>query len=202
MKSLHRLPPLLIVLLLGGCMATPPEQVADVCEIFREKSGWYDGARDAEKRWGIPISVLMAMTYQESSYAARAKPPREKLLWVIPWFRPSSAYGYAQATDAAWRDYVRSTGRGGADRNDFDDAMDFVGWYNRRSADLIGLPRDDAYSLYLAYHDGPTGFRRGTWKSKGWLKDAARRVQRRASAYERQLDGCRDELEGPWWWTF
>jgi hypothetical protein len=145
---------------------------------------------------------MMAMTHQESSYRARARPPREKLLWIVPWKRPSSAYGYAQATNEAWRDYVRATGRGGADRNDFGDAIDFVGWYNRRSADLIGLPRNDAYSLYLAYHDGPTGFRRGTWKRKGWLKDAARRVQRRADAYAGQLARCEDDLGGPWWWPF
>lgn len=187
---------------LGGCLSTPPEQVADVCDIFREKGGWYDDARDSEKRWGIPIGVMMAMTYQESSYNSRAKPPRQKLLWVIPWTRPSSAFGYAQATNEAWRDYTRSTGRGGADRNDFDDAIDFVGWYNRRSADMLGLRRDDAYSLYLAYHDGPTGFRRGTWKSKGWLKEAAQKVNRRAAAYTQQLNGCREELEGPWWWPF
>jgi len=139
----------------------------------------------------------------ESSYDAKARPPRTKLLWVIPWVRPSSAYGYAQATDEAWRDYTRSTGRGfGADRNDFGDAMDFVGWYHRRSADQLGLPRDDAYSLYLAYHDGVSGFRRGTWRSKGWLKDAARRVARRAQAYQGQLARCEDDLDDPWWWPF
>lgn len=187
---------------LHGCLATPPEQVADLCGIFEEKRGWYRDAKRSERRWGIPVPVMMAMTHQESSYRARARPPREKLLWVIPWTRPSSAYGYAQATNEAWRDYVRATGRGGADRNDFGDAIDFVGWYNRRSADLIGLPRNDAYSLYLAYHDGPTGFRRGTWKRKGWLKDAARRVQRRADAYAGQLARCEDDLGGPWWWPF
>lgn len=192
----------LLLTTLSGCVTAPPEQVANLCEIFEEKGGWYKDARRAEKRWGVPISVMMAMTFQESSYQGRARPPRTKLLWVIPWVRPSSAYGYAQATNEAWRDYTRSTGRGGADRNDFGDAMDFVGWYNARSARMIGVRKDDAYSLYLAYHDGPTGFKQGTWKRKAWLKDAARRVSRRAAAYKQQLDGCRDELESPWWWPF
>ena len=146
---------------------------------------------------------MMAMTYQESSYKANARPPRRKILWVIPWTRPASAYGYAQATDEAWRDYTRSTGRGfTADRDDFEDAIDFVGWYNRRSADQLGLRRDDAYSLYLAYHDGVGGFRRGTWRSKDWLKTAARRVATRAQAYQADLARCEDELDGPWWWPF
>ena len=71
-----------------------------------------------------------------------------------------------------------------------------------RSSDQLGLPRNDAYSLYLAYHDGVGGFRRGTWRSKGWLKDAARRVAQRAQAYETQLRRCEDDLDGPWWWPF
>ena len=193
----------LLVALLAGCTSAPPKQVEDLCEIFYEKGGWYDDAKDSERRWGIPIPVMMAMTYQESSYKANARPPRRKILWIIPWTRPASAYGYAQATDEAWRDYTRSTGRGfTADRDDFEDAIDFVGWYNRRSADALGLRRDDAYSLYLAYHDGVGGFRRGTWRSKDWLKDAARRVATRAQAYQADLARCEDDLDGPWWWPF
>ena len=196
------LPPLLFAVLVAGCVSSPPEKIEDVCAIFEEKGGWYRHAKRSEKRWGVPIPVMMAMTHQESSYAARARPPRQKLLWVIPWTRPSSAYGYAQATNDAWRDYTRSTGRGGADRHDFGDAIDFVGWYNARSADMLGLRKDDAYSLYLAYHDGPTGFRRGTWRSKGWLIEVARKVNRRAAAYETQLARCEDDLQSPWWWPF
>ena len=188
--------------LLVGCLSTPPRQVDDLCGIFKEKRGWYRDARRSEERWGIPIGVMMAMTYQESSYVARARPPRRKLLWVIPWRRPSSAYGYAQATDEAWRDYRRSAGRFGADRNDFGDAIDFVGWYNRRSADWLGLPRNDAYSLYLAYHEGPTGFRRGTWRQKGWLKRTAQKVHQRGVRYQAQLERCEDQLDARWWWPF
>jgi hypothetical protein len=187
---------------LEGCLATPPREADDLCSIFEEKGGWYRAAKRSEKRWGVPVPVMMAMTHQESSYRARARPPRGRVLWVIPWTRPSSAYGYAQATDEAWQDYLRDSGHRGADRNDFADAIDFVGWYNRRSADLLGLPRTDAYSLYLAYHDGPTGFERGTWKRKAWLKKAASSVQRRADRYSGQLAQCEDALEGPWWWPF
>ena len=45
----------------------------------------------SEKRWKIPPYVLMSIVYQESSYKGDAKPDREKLLWVIPWKRKSTA---------------------------------------------------------------------------------------------------------------
>jgi hypothetical protein len=187
--------------LLTGCISMPPNQVDNLCAVFEEKRGWYRHARRSRERWGIPISVMMAIAYQESSYRARARPPRRRLLRVIPWMRPSSAYGYAQATDSTWLEYKRATGRRGADRNDFDDAIDFLGWYNRRSADLLGLRRNDALSLYLAYHEGPAGFRRGRWRDKGWLRRTAHQVDRRAARYYKQLVRCESGLDvSPWWW--
>ncbi len=189
-------------LLVSGCVSSPPSQVADVCEIFDEQRGWYRDAARAEKRWGVPVGVLMAFSFQESSYQARARPARTRLLWVIPWRRPSTAYGYAQALDSTWAEYQRTTGRRRASRNDFGDAMDFIGWYNRRSADALGLQRNDAYSLYLAYHEGVGGFRRGTYANKAWLTNTARRVHSRANAYETQLRRCEDRLSRPWWRIF
>ncbi|MDW2143945.1 hypothetical protein R7034_25400, partial [Vibrio sp. 1833] len=41
--------------LLAGCATAPPKQQDNLCEIFREKSGWYDDAKDMEKEWGTPI---------------------------------------------------------------------------------------------------------------------------------------------------
>ncbi|MCC5871212.1 MAG: transglycosylase SLT domain-containing protein [Gammaproteobacteria bacterium] len=193
---------LLAALGLGACTSSPPSQAENVCEIFTEQRGWYRDAKKAEKRWGIPLSVLMAFTFQESSFQARAKPERTRLLWVIPWRRPSTAYGYTQALDSTWREYQRATGRSRARRHNFGDAMDFIGWYNRRSADQLGLPRNDAYSLYLAYHEGVGGFRRGTYRDKRWLQDAARRVHSRAYAYQTQLAGCERRLARPWWRPF
>ena len=38
---------LVVMLFLAGCATSPPEQVDDVCDIFREKSGWYS---DEESR--------------------------------------------------------------------------------------------------------------------------------------------------------
>lgn len=188
--------------LLSGCASSPPSSADNVCEIFDEQRGWYRAAKRAEDRWDISIPVLMAFSFQESSYQSRARPARTRLLGFIPWRRPSTAYGYAQALDSTWQEYQRETGRSRARRTNFADGMDFIGWYNRRAANQLGLPGDDAYSLYLAYHEGTGGYRRGTYRNKTWLQNAARRVQQRASNYQRQLDGCERRLRRPWWIPF
>ena len=53
-----------------GCATSPPEAVDNVCDIFREKSGWYEDAKESRARWGVPVSVSMAFMYQESRFVA------------------------------------------------------------------------------------------------------------------------------------
>ncbi len=123
--ELNRKPLVVSVLgsvLLAGCATAPPKQQNNLCEIFREKSGWYKDAKVMEQEWGTPIHVAMAFIKQESSYRHDAKPPKDYVLGFIPWGRLSSAYGYAQAQDPAWDDFQDSTGHGGS-RTNFDDSM-------------------------------------------------------------------------------
>ena len=191
-----RYPVILVVMLfIAGCATSPPEQVDDVCDIFREKSGWYSDAKESRARWGVPISVSMAFMYQESRFVATAKPPRKKMLGFIPGRRPASAYGYAQALDETWRAYKRATGNGGADRNKFHDAVDFIGWYNDQSQRKNNISKSDAYHLYLAYHEGHGGFARRTFKNKQWLKDVATKVSKRSGVYRAQLNGCEKRFQ-------
>jgi len=178
----------------SGCATSPPQNVNDVCAIFKEKKGWYGEAHDAQKQWGSPISVLMAIMHQESSFQAKAKPPRKTILGFIPGPRASSAYGYSQAKKTTWAEYKRSAGRYGADRDDFGDAIDFVGWYNRQSKKRSGIAANDTYRLYLAYHEGHGGFNRATYRKKAWLLKVARKVQARAGSYSTQLKKCESSL--------
>jgi hypothetical protein len=180
----------------------PPSDASDLCAVFEEKPHWYRSSRDAAKKWGMPEAVQMAVIHQESSFQARIRPPRRWILWIIPGPRPSTAYGYTQALDATWRQFQRQTDRGAARRDDFDDAAHFVSWYGREIERAAGVPRDDAYRVYLAYHEGPGGFLRGSHQSKAWLLGVARKVEARAQRYQRQLDGCRDRLERPGWWLW
>jgi hypothetical protein len=89
----------LAFLALAGCATAPPRDIDDLCRIFAEQPGWRRAAERAESRWGTKVPVAMAFVRHESSFRADAKPPRTRILGLIPWTRPSSAYGYAQATD-------------------------------------------------------------------------------------------------------
>jgi hypothetical protein len=186
-------------LVLGGCTTSQPRDVEDICAIFKEKDDWYDDAADASDEWGSPIAVMMAIMYQESRFEAKAKPPRKKILGFIPGPRPSSAYGYSQAKKSTWKDYKRSAGRYGSDRDDFADAIDFVGWYNYQSYKRSGISRKDTYRLYLAYHEGHGGYNRGSYRKKKWLMDVARKVERKAGTYQQQLAGCEKQLKRGGW---
>jgi hypothetical protein len=180
-----------------GCATLPrsPEQVDNVCEIFRENPKWYRAAHKSYKRWAISIPILMAFVHQESRFRADAKPPRTKCLCIFPGPRPSSAYGYAQASNETWKQYQDSTGNIGADRDDFGDAVDFIGWYCHVSHTRCGIDKNDAYHLYLAYHEGHGGFLRKTYNKKKWLLSVARKVQNRANTYKGQLVSCEKEFQ-------
>ena len=190
-------------LTLTSCATTPPKQLNNACAIFNEKSDWYQAAYNSYKRWGVPINVLLAIMHQESKFIHDAKPPRQKLLWVIPWTRPSSAYGYAQVKDDTWDWYREKTGHTFADRDDFDDAIDFIGWYGTMSKKLAGVPLWNAREQYLAYHEGHGGYKRKTYRKKKWLMQVADKVARNSWAYKKQLEKCEDDLDRGWsLWPF
>ncbi len=184
----------LLLIVWCGCATAPPRRVDNICEIFRENPDWYEEAADSYKKWGIPIPVMMAILHQESKYVGDAKPPRTTCLWIFPGPRPSSAYGYAQAKDETWEEYQESTGNSWADRDDFGDAIDFVGWYCHLSVKKCGISANNARNLYLAYHEGRGGFNRRTYKKKQWLIRVADRVQATAKRYKGQLAACESEF--------
>lgn len=186
-------------IILVACSNDPPGNIDDICEIFREEGGWYEDAKRSYERWGVPIHVQLAIIYQESGFWRYAKTDMQYVLWIIPVGRLSSAYGYAQAKEETWIWYMQSTKNRGADRNDFDDAVDFVGWYVNKSNEMLEISKWDAYNQYLAYHEGQGGFRRKTYNQKPWLINVAKKVDKLAGSYREQLKTCEDEFKSSWW---
>jgi len=155
----------LCVLLLSSCASAPPKRLDNVCHIF--------------------------IMHQESRFIRDAKPPRKKLLGFIPAGRLSDAYGYPQAKKATWAWYIKSSGNRGADRDNFADAIDFIGWYNAQTRKRNNVSATNAYGLYLAYHEGHGGFNRKTYNKKQWLLKVADKVAWRAKKYNQQLAQCK-----------
>lgn len=183
-----------LVLLLascGGSASKAPRNLDNACALAREKPAYFRAMKQAEREWGVPVHVQMATIHQESRFVGSARTPHRYVLGVIPIGRQSSAYGYSQALDSTWDDYRKDTRSHGAKRNRFGDAADFMGWYMAGSSERLGISTADARSQYLAYHEGRTGFARGTYNSKPWLLAVADSVAQRSAMYQAQLSSCR-----------
>lgn len=177
--------------LLTSCMHPhPPRNLDNICYIFKHNPKWYSSAKATEKRWHVPVAVQMAIIHQESKFNATAKPARTKLLWVIPWKRPSTAYGYSQVLDGTWHNYKKSNGWLFSSRDNFADATDFIGWYANQAYLREGISKSNSFALYLAYHEGITGYKYKTYLKKPWLILVAKKVAKRARIYQMQMKSC------------
>jgi hypothetical protein len=191
-----------LLLLLSGCSSYTPSNLDDACRILGDNHKWYKQALKASNEWKTPIATQLAFIHQESRFKGNAKPPRTKILWVIPGPRKSDAYGYGQVKKDTWRWYQKSTGHYGADRDDFGDVVQFIGWYNKESQRRLGVGLGDPYHQYLAYHEGHGGFERKTFNKKPWLKPVAQKVAKRAYQYQQQIKDCQKELGQSRFWFF
>ena len=106
-----------------------PNDQNDICQLFANHPSWYQATLKTQKKWGVPISVQMAIIKRESHFRAYATPPHKRLLGFIPWAPISSAHGYMQALNSTWQDYLKATKQRSASRSNFANATDFIGWY-------------------------------------------------------------------------
>ena len=175
----------------GGGNYAAPRELDDACAITRERPQYLRAMKATERRWGIPVHVLMATIYQESKFIGNARTPHTFALGVIPMGRQSTAYGYSQALNGTWEEYQASASNRRAKRDDISDATDFMGWYMDESAQSLGISKDDAEAQYLAYHEGRTGYANESHLGKPWLVEVAAAVGARAELYRDQLAYCR-----------
>lgn len=186
---------LILLTLVAACGSggrySAPRNMDNACSIARERPQYVKAFEATERKWGVPVHIQMAAMYQESKFKGNARTPVRYTLGVLPMGRQSSAYGYAQALDGTWDEYQKDQNKRRAKRDNIRDASDFMGWYMTRTRDRNGIALNDARNQYLAYHEGHTGYARGSYNSKSWLLRVASEVEQRALTYQSQLARCR-----------
>lgn len=181
-----------IMLLLGGCYSRkmPYSSANNICHVFDHHNSWHYHAKKAEHKWGVPVHIIMAIIYKESSFNGDARRPMRMLAGIIPWGRASSAYGYCQAIDSTWQMYKKETKKTFVFRNSFADATDFIGWMVHRASERANISKHDSMRIYLAYHEGIGGYMRQSYKQKPEVLRLAAKVQDIANMYKSQLHAC------------
>ena len=182
---------LIFVFLISACSSIP-SNTSDSCSIFNERYLWYKYAKKSEQKWGTPIYLQLAIIKMESGFDWLAKPPRQKLFKIVPYKRPSSSFGYSQAVKGTWRQYKTETGNKIATRTRFKDSVDFIGWYTSKTEKILKVSKQDAFKQYIAYHEGWGNYK--NYKSNKKVINLAKKVEKQASIYKKQLSDCKNSL--------
>ena len=69
--------------------------------------------------------------------------------------------------------------------------MDFIGWYTHQAHREAGLSLSNTRDVYIAYHDGVTGYLKGKYRHELWLWHVANNVEHMAWRYQMQLSRCK-----------
>ena len=179
------------LLFLTACSSIP-QNTSDGCSIFKERYLWYKYAKKSEQKWGTPIYLQLAIIKMESGFDWLAKPPRQKLFKIVPYKRPSSSFGYSQAVKGTWKQYKNETGNKLATRTRFKDSVDFIGWYTNKTEKILKVSKQDSFKQYIAYHEGWGNYK--NYKNNKKVINLAKKVEKQASIYKKQLSDCKNSL--------
>jgi len=152
-------------------------QARNVCNLIKRHPEWHRAAKQAEKKWGVPVYIQYAIIDQESDFKANARSLK------------STARGFAQALNEPWGEYLNAIGKKHY-RHEFKSSTDFIGWYASQAKLQVGVSLTDAYELYLAYHEGIGGYRRIKKHPRRWVMKLARHVSVLSGQYKKQLTAC------------
>lgn len=167
----------------------------DACKMFKENPDWLAASNRSYQKWGTPVSVQLSFVYHESSFVYNARPLKKRKGYVFGKEYASSALGFSQALNGAWGDYLKERKPKNAKRTNYGDSVDFIGWYNSKSFKQLGLKATDSYSLYLAYHEGRGGFKKGYHLKQKWLMNYAKSVEKKSKVYSKQINECNLRLK-------
>ena len=182
---------ILLFFLISACSSIP-SNTSNSCIIFDERYLWYKHAKKSEQKWGTPIYLQLAIIKMESGFDRLAKPPRQKLFKIVPYKRPSSSFGYSQAVKGTWKQYKTETGNKFATRTRFKDSVDFIGWYTSKTAKILKVSKKDSFKQYIAYHEGWGNYK--NYKNNKKVINLAKRVEKQANIYKKQLSDCKNSL--------
>ena len=181
----------IIVFLIPACSSIPSNP-SNSCSIFNENYFWYKHAKKAEKKWGTPVYLQLAIIKMESDFDWLAKPERNKIFKIIPYKRPSSSFGYSQAVRGTWKQYKKETNNPLAIRNRFKDSVDFIGWYTSKSSKILKISKEDPFRQYIAYHEGGGNYKH--YKKNKKVINLAKKVKGYSEIYKKQLTKCKKKL--------
>ena len=185
---------LLILLLFTAACSSVPKYPQNACKIFGEKYFYLKHSRASSKKWGIPISSILAVINKESGFKRFAKPKRKRIFKVIPYRRPSSSLGYSQAVNKTWDLYKKENNKPLALRISLKHSSDFIAWYFWKTNKINKVSLKDTRNMYLNYYLGWTAY-----KNKAYEKDRkaiilAKNVEKQAKIYKNQLRDCKSIL--------
>lgn len=164
-----------VLILLPSCCCAA---VQNICDLIKIHPNWYEAAKVTQLKWGVPVPVQLAIIQQESDFDADAKSPT------------STAFGYAQIVNKDWYTYTRRVTDDVQGRNVFADATNFIGWYANLMKSQIHISPDDAFALYMAYHDGSSGYLEDLRRRYAPVRTLAYHVQSVADKYQKELVSC------------
>ena len=176
----------------NACSIFPTKKASQdhACSLIEINRAWKRAVIKTESKWGISPGMQLSFILTESNFRPRAKTQRTYFLGFFPTGRLSSAFGYAQAIDSTWETYQKSTGNRFSSRTNFADSVDFIGWYANETSQRLKIKKSDVTNQYLAYHQGHRGYSRGAYKNKPNLIEIAKKTNKNAFKYDKQLKNC------------
>lgn len=186
----------IIALLLVQCAcqhSLPTSDINNACALFNEKFDWYRYHHKARREHGIPIWLQLSFVHMESRFNPTAVPIKEMKNGVVT-KTLSSALGYAQALNGSWAEYTSARPSWKRSRTYYSDSIDFMGWYLHRCHLKAGVAKNDPYNMYLCYHEGISGYKKGSYKQKKAIIAYAKKTDLLARKYYKQLQQCESSL--------
>ena len=172
-----------------------PKYPQNACKIFGEKYFYLKYTRAASKKWGAPISSILAVINKESGFRRFAKPKRTKLFKIIPYRRPSSSLGFSQAVVKTFDLYKKENNKPLALRICFRNSSDFIGWYFWKTNKINKIPLNDSYRQYLNYYLGLGNYAKQAYKTDKKAIIFAKTVKTQSNIYRKQLKSCKKSLD-------